>query len=846
VPERFGPWEVLGVLAHGGSAVVLRARDPQSGEEVALKRFGAAGPPGDVARERFRREAAVLSRLRHPHLVPVRAAGEERGVPWLALALVRGESLQARLERAGPLAPRAAAEAVRDLALALHYAHGCGVLHRDVKPDNVLIDERGRFLLTDFGLALDLESAEARLSRTGVMLGTPGYWSPEQARGERRAIDARTDVWGLGATLFACLTGQPPFGGATLQETIAALLAGTPAFPPGLALDAELRAVCLSCLEADPARRPPSADALARALTLWLGRRGGPSGGARARRRRVVILAGLVVVAAGLVALGARLRGRTPSPAAAGPIGSAATSSGVGSPEARRGAAREATRRGAWAAAEEAWTRVLEGGPADVEALVARAEARYGQHRARESGADAERALALAPADPVALAAWVRAALSEGPGEAERRLVVAQERAGDAAAVLVAESELRFARRDLEGTLAAAERAVAADASFAHAWRMRGLSRFYLRRFEAARDDLETAARLLPERRDGWHLLGYCAHVEGRHAEAIELLGRAIACGAAGEDHYYRARSRVLLGADAVDVLDDTARAVELDPRAGRNWALRAESLLSAGRLQEAATDATRAIAEGEDDPQGEEVRLAALRVRALARGALLQSEGALIDLRRLLDARPDDPGMQTMLAETTWEAGDPGLALGALDRLEELAPGRLTGRALRVLVCADSGQWEALPAALAALGDPPPAATRFVRGQARLHRGDLPGAEEDCSSSIAAIDDHGPVRSYFTREALAAALGTRALARALLERDPGQVEADCERAIRALGPDSRRVPQAWLARAVARLARGDRAGARADLDEARARLGRRAATSPLSALIERYREQAR
>ncbi|MCO5167305.1 MAG: serine/threonine protein kinase [Planctomycetes bacterium] len=261
-PPRLGPYTLLRELARGGMGVVHEALHGPTGARHALKTLLPGAEPEELLR--LRREAEVLARLDHPHIVRVHAADLEARPPWVALDLLEGGSLQERLAH-GPLAPEEVARLGATLARALAHAHARGVLHRDLKPSNVLFDEQGEPRLVDLGLGLAADGG-ARLTRTGAVLGTPAFMAPEQAEG-LKAEDARTDVYGLGATLYAALAGRPPFEGATLA-VLQAVLEGAPAplarlrpgLPPGL----------VAVVERAMARRPedrfPSADALAEAL----------------------------------------------------------------------------------------------------------------------------------------------------------------------------------------------------------------------------------------------------------------------------------------------------------------------------------------------------------------------------------------------------------------------------------------------------------------------------------------------------------------------------------------------------------------------------------------------------
>ncbi|MBX3472025.1 MAG: protein kinase [Planctomycetes bacterium] len=227
--RRLGDLELLGELARGGMGVVYRALDRRLGREVAVKvALGGAADPEEL--ERFAVEARAAARLRHPNIVGIHRVGEERGAPYLVMDLVPGESLQRRLSRDGPLRPREAARLCALLARALAFAHGRGVLHRDLKPHNVLVTPDGQPVLTDFGLAKEVDRARG-VTMTGQVLGTPAYMAPEQARGDNERVDRRADVYGLGATLYALLTGQPPFQAGSAIAVLAKV-AEDPVEPP--------------------------------------------------------------------------------------------------------------------------------------------------------------------------------------------------------------------------------------------------------------------------------------------------------------------------------------------------------------------------------------------------------------------------------------------------------------------------------------------------------------------------------------------------------------------------------------------------------------------------------------
>ncbi|HJT77015.1 MAG TPA: serine/threonine-protein kinase, partial [Gemmataceae bacterium] len=262
-------YEVLGELGRGGMGVVYKARQIALNRPVALKMILAGTHAGAEELERFRTEAEAVACLQHPNIVQIHEVGDCDGLPFFSLEYVDGGSLAAKL-RAGPLPNREAAEVVGALARAMHYAHRHDIVHRDLKPANVLLTADGTPKVTDFGLAKHLDSAGP--TRSGAVMGTPSYMAPEQAAGRVKEIGPRTDVYALGAVLYECLTGRPPFQHDNPMETILQVLDEEPHSPRlyNRAVDASLEAICLKCLEKVPAERYPSAEALANDLAAYL------------------------------------------------------------------------------------------------------------------------------------------------------------------------------------------------------------------------------------------------------------------------------------------------------------------------------------------------------------------------------------------------------------------------------------------------------------------------------------------------------------------------------------------------------------------------------------------------
>lgn len=280
LPREFNGLEPLGELGRGGMGIVYRARQKSLGRTVALKMILRNDLASAAEISRFRAEAEAAARLDHPHIVPVYEVGEHQGRPYFSMKLIEGSTLSSRLA-AGPLPAREAAELLSPIARAIAHAHCCGVLHRDIKPSNILIDLDGRPYVTDFGLAKRVASADPRdldapslhsLTQSGAVLGTPSYMAPEQAAGQRGSIAAETDVYSLGAVLYAMLTGRPPFQAASPVETVLMVLEQDPVPPRVLnpRADTDLELIAMKCLQKPQDLRYRSADALADDLDAYL------------------------------------------------------------------------------------------------------------------------------------------------------------------------------------------------------------------------------------------------------------------------------------------------------------------------------------------------------------------------------------------------------------------------------------------------------------------------------------------------------------------------------------------------------------------------------------------------
>jgi len=307
-------YELRELLGRGGFAVVFAAFDLGLKRDVAVKVLRPELAVEPVMRQRFRREAEAVARLRHPHIVPIYSVGESEGVVWYVMPLVGGPSLKLHLERVGRLAIPDARRMLSEAAAALGVAHRAGIVHRDIKPDNILLDgPESLVLLTDFGIAKALGARGQTLTQTGIVIGTPQYMSPEQASGEK--TDARSDVYSLGVVAYQLLTGELPFEAATVAALLVkqlvteapSVLRKRPDCPSDLA------AAVTRCLAKEPAQRWGSVEDFLHAIapppaTVEARRSGGVGAVAGfasplARFRRTALTALLAIVALAVVDL---------------------------------------------------------------------------------------------------------------------------------------------------------------------------------------------------------------------------------------------------------------------------------------------------------------------------------------------------------------------------------------------------------------------------------------------------------------------------------------------------------------------------------------------------------------
>ena len=266
----FGEYELLEEIARGGMGVVFRARQTTLKRIVALKMILSGQLAGEEEVKRFYAEAEAAAKLDHPNIVPIFEIGQHDGQHYFSMSFIEGESLAHKVAD-GPVAPREAAELVKKIAVAIAYAHTEGVIHRDLKPGNVLVDRDGEPRITDFGLAKRVEG-DSDLTSTGQVVGTPSYMPPEQASGKLDEVGPLADVYAAGGVLYCLLTARPPFQAANPLDTLLQVLEKDPVPVRDLVpqVPRDLETICLKCLEKEPRRRYGSAGEFAEDLQRFL------------------------------------------------------------------------------------------------------------------------------------------------------------------------------------------------------------------------------------------------------------------------------------------------------------------------------------------------------------------------------------------------------------------------------------------------------------------------------------------------------------------------------------------------------------------------------------------------
>ncbi len=774
-PKTFGKYVLRGSLGHGGMGMVFRAEDPGLGREVALKVLIGDGDLDAEALARFNREVRAVAALRHPNLVPIHEFGEVDGKHYFTMDLVDGGDLSDR-----KLPPRRAAEVVRDAARAVHYAHSKGLVHRDLKPANLMVDSADRVYVMDFGLARSTRLDDKKVSRSGLVVGTPAFMAPEQARG-LRTLDARADVWSLGATLQSLLTGSPPFDGEGAADVVMKVVNDDPA-PLPASIPRDLRHVVGKCLEKDPARRYESAAALADDLEAWLlgepVRARAPSMIRRlvhAIRRRKVLAAAVAACLVGVAVPAAILL-----PKWKGEAEARKKSEDEGARKTRaEDAARpflEAGRRRLeelrvyrrspdhdpgklWelaGAAEAEFRKALEARADHPEAWVGIARARLILRDFPKALEPLDRAIAAAPefgpayldrararlGDLAFEAVTVSGTVTDSPRVRELReaagrdLAAARRSLRDPSELQLAEGMLRYSKGEFAPAAEALGAYLATTPTDVDAWFWRACCLERIDRNAEAREAVRQAQSLDPNFISTWELLGtistserdyegaiaaYSRVLELKRRHPIALIGRALA-------YMYLDRNR--------EALEDARASLEIRETA-EGHACMADALKDLGRLDEAERSARRAVEVDGRNPM-------ALNVLGMVLGARGRFQDALAPLDLAIEIDPRFLMAYVARGIARRMTKDLDGALADFTKVIELNAKSDLGYGNRANIHADRGDFPAAVADLdVAIRLNPRSVPLFAnRGTYRERLQDWSGAMEDWNAALALKPD--------------------------------------------------------------------------------------------------------
>jgi serine/threonine-protein kinase len=725
--RRFGRYLLLSELGRGGMGVVHRAWDESLGKEVALKVLEAKGPNAATLVRRFEREGEAIGKLRHPNIVTVHDAGEAQGKHYLAMELIEGRTLKARVakdeRRIGFLR---SLEVVRDVTRAVAHAHERGVLHRDLKPENVILDANDHPYVVDFGLA-KLEEGTI-LTKGDEAFGTPAYMCPEQANGEH--TDERSDVYSLGAILYFVLCGHAPFEGKSTLTVITAVLTKKPVPPSRTNPRArgELEAICLRCLEKRPRHRYASAAALADELDRYL--EGGAveaSAGRGPGGKLLAIVAILSVAGAALAFALSRREERRPAPPPKAPPAPSSARPHAGNANVetaaswleRGNALRE---KKDLAGALAAYTRAVELDPGFYDALSMRGVTRRLAGDLSGAIADHTRAIEL---DGARSAGWSERALARfDSGDRQGAIADATrstEVAPQDARLWSNRAVMYYATGDLEHAVSDLTRSLDLDPGVVSSWVSRSGIRKLLKDRDGALADAERAVELDPKNAPAWR-------------------ARADAHRARGER-------------DAA--LDDATRALELDPKDPVSWAIRASLRYWRGEFDGTIDDATHALAL---DPKN----ASALADRGMSLRAKGQLDEALADLTRAVELEPETAMYWNSHAVVSFERKDMAGAIASATRAVKADPTCVDAWSTRAAARATNGDLEGAVADISrALElEPTKAAVWCNRAGIRHAAKDDRGALSDITRAIE-LDPSSP-DSWFNRAVIRRDLGDR------------------------------------------------------------------------------------